>query len=76
MDQRGYSNFSRFPGQSGHPLVSQYRVQADTSHIDWLFNVNTDRSICVNCRGGKLAQAAKDSQRDTIYITLRYTITM
>jgi len=38
--------------------------------------VNTERSICANCRGGKLAQAAKDSQRDTLHNTLRYTITM
>jgi len=27
-------------------------------------------------RGGKLAQAAKDGQRDTMHNTLRHTITM
>jgi len=30
--------------------------------------------MCANCGGGKLAQAAKDNQRDTMYNTLRYTI--
>jgi len=36
--------------------------------------VNTKRSICANCRGEKPAQSAKDGQRDTMHITLRYTI--
>jgi len=46
--------------------------------VGWLFNehVNTKRSIYVNCGGGKPAQVAKDGQRDTMHITLRYTITM
>jgi len=34
------------------------------------------RSICANCGGGKPAQSAKDGQRDTMHITLSYTITM
>jgi len=40
--------------------------------VGWL--LNTKRSICANCGEGKLAQSAKDGQRDTMHITLRYTI--
>jgi len=33
--------------------------------------VDTERSICVNCVGGKPTQSAKDGQRDTMHNTLR-----
>jgi len=45
-------------------------------HFATCTSVNTERSICANCGGGKLAQTAKDGQRDTMHNTLCYTITM
>jgi len=56
--------------------LSTYAICA----IDWLIDCLTARqhrkdNLC-QLRGGKLAQAAKDCQRDTMHNTLRYTITM
>jgi len=42
--------------------------------IGWL--VNTERSICANCEGGKPAQSPMDGQWDTMHITLHYTVKM
>jgi len=39
-----------------------------------LQTVRTYISACVNCGRWKLAQSAKDGQRDTMHITLHYTI--
>jgi len=45
--------------------------------IDWLFNgTSTQKGQFVPTVGGKPAQSAKDGQRDTMHITLRYMITM
>jgi len=52
----------------------QYRAWSHTISIDWLIgvqqHVNTERSICATCSGGKPAQLAWDGQRDTMHITL------
>jgi len=32
--------------------------------VGWL--LNTDRSICANCGGGKLAQSAKDDKQNEV----------
>jgi len=46
--------------------------------VGWLFNgTSTQKGKFVpTAGGGKPAQSAKDGQRDTMHITLRYTITM
>jgi len=46
--------------------------------VDWLFNgTSAQKGKFVPTAGGeKPAQSAKDGQRDTMHITLRYTITM
>jgi len=46
--------------------------------VGWLFNGKSTqkRQFVSTVGGGKPAQSAKDGQRDTMHITLRYTITM
>jgi len=47
------------------------------SLIDWCLTVRHHRKVDLcHLRGEKLAQAAKDGQRHTIYNALGYTITM
>jgi len=43
----------------------------------WLFNgTSIQKGQVVPTAGRKLAQSTKDGQRDTMHITLRYTMTM
>jgi len=48
--------------------------------VGWLVGCLTARqhkkAICANCGGKEPAQSAKDGQRDTMHITLRYSIAM
>jgi len=55
------------------------RLSINSWLVGWLFNGTSTQKgqpICANCRGGKPALSAKDGQRYTMHITLRYTITM
>jgi len=56
-------------------IVAQHR-SAGMIIDSCLTTVNTHRTIYANLQGGKLAQAAKDGQRETLHNTLHYTITM
>jgi len=40
-----------------------------------IYGLNSFNGSMCELRGGKPAQSAKDGQRDTMHITLRYTIT-
>jgi len=45
--------------------------------VGWLFNgMSTQKGQFANCGREKPALSAKDDQRDTMHITLRYMITM
>jgi len=62
-------------------ITKSSRPRASTFiNVGWLVvqqHINTERStICASCGAGKPAQSAKDGQRDTMHITLRYKITM
>jgi len=74
------TNPSRDPLSSTLVSVDDKTHQGQTTRqplplvfVGWVVvqrRVNTERSICANCGGGKPAQSAKDGQRDAMHITL------
>jgi len=61
-------------------MNSKYANCSMIDRLIGLFNGTSTQkgqfAICANCGGGRLAQAAKNGQRDSMHNTLRYTITM
>jgi len=70
------TNLKKYIFSNYHPIfIFHLSFLSKFNEIDWLIgcltDVNTEMSMCANCEAGILAQAAKDGQRDTLYITLR-----